>query len=191
MRRTAGPPVSSALAARSAMAALALNMTWPLTIAWELGRACGSTAWCYALWTVHNWWVGHFPEAAQEEFFAAGPDVLASSALNPTRGTAEPVPGGYRVSGHWGFSSGCDAASWVMVAGAASQRVHLGPVTTPGLRHPRHVVHLWHARDRQQGHRHSRCLCPGVSYRRPEPCRRWRSWAQLRGCTDGLYATSG
>ena len=39
-------------------------------VAWELGRACGSTAWCYALWTVHNWWVGHFPEPAQEEFFA-------------------------------------------------------------------------------------------------------------------------
>jgi 3-hydroxy-9,10-secoandrosta-1,3,5(10)-triene-9,17-dione monooxygenase len=84
-------------------------------VAWELGRACSSTAWCYALWTVHNWWVGHFPELAQEEFFAGGPDVLASSALNPTRGTAEPVAGGYRVSGHWSFSSGCDAASWVMV----------------------------------------------------------------------------
>ncbi len=85
-------------------------------VAWELGRACGSTAWCYALWTVHNWWVGHFPLQAQEEFFANGPDVLASSALNPTRGTAEPVPGGFRVSGHWSFSSGCDAASWAMLA---------------------------------------------------------------------------
>lgn len=85
-------------------------------VAWELGRACGSTAWCYALWTVHNWWVGHFPVQAQEEFFANGPDVLASSALNPTRGTAEPVAGGFRVSGHWSFSSGCDAASWAMLA---------------------------------------------------------------------------
>ena len=86
-------------------------------VGWELGRACGSAAWCYALWTVHNWWLGHFPVQAQEEFFADGPDTLASSALNPTRGTAEPVAGGFRVSGHWSFSSGCDAASWVMVAG--------------------------------------------------------------------------
>jgi 3-hydroxy-9,10-secoandrosta-1,3,5(10)-triene-9,17-dione monooxygenase len=23
-------------------------------VGWELGRACGSTAWCYCLWTVHN-----------------------------------------------------------------------------------------------------------------------------------------
>ena len=84
-------------------------------VSWELGRACGSTAWCYSLWTVHNWWVGHFPEQAQEEFFASGPDTLASSALNPGRGTAEPVAGGFRLSGHWSFSSGCDAASWVLV----------------------------------------------------------------------------
>jgi 3-hydroxy-9,10-secoandrosta-1,3,5(10)-triene-9,17-dione monooxygenase len=85
-------------------------------VGWELGRACGSTAWCYCLWTVHNWWVGHFPALAQEEFFASGPDTLASSALNPTRGQAEPVAGGLRISGHWSFSSGCDAASWAMLA---------------------------------------------------------------------------
>lgn len=85
-------------------------------IAWEFGRVCGSTAWCYALWTVHNWWLGHFPAQAQDEFFASGPDTLAASALNPMHGQAEPVPGGLRVSGHWQFSSGCDAAHWVMVA---------------------------------------------------------------------------
>ena len=85
-------------------------------VSWELGRGCGSTAWCYSLWTVHNWWLGHFPEKAQDEFFASGPDTLFSSGLNPARGKAEPVEGGFRVSGHWGFSSGCDAATWAMVA---------------------------------------------------------------------------
>lgn len=85
-------------------------------VSWELGRVCGSSAWCYSLWTVHNWWIGHFPAQAQEEFFASGPDTLASSALNPGRGTAAPVPDGFRLSGHWSFSSGCDAASWAMVA---------------------------------------------------------------------------
>jgi 3-hydroxy-9,10-secoandrosta-1,3,5(10)-triene-9,17-dione monooxygenase len=85
-------------------------------VAWELGRVCGSAAWCYALWTAHNWWIGHFPEPAQEEYFASGPDTLVSSALNPTEGQAEPVDGGLRITGHWRFSSGCDASSWVMVA---------------------------------------------------------------------------
>lgn len=82
----------------------------------ELARGCPSTAWCYAVWSVHTWWVGHFPEQAQLEFFANGPDVLASSALNVREGRAEAAPGGYRVSGHWTFSSGCDAATWVFVA---------------------------------------------------------------------------
>jgi alkylation response protein AidB-like acyl-CoA dehydrogenase len=84
-------------------------------VGWELGRVCGSTAWCYSLWTTHIWWIGHFPEQAQEEFFASGPDTLASSGLNPAEGKAEPVAGGLRVSGRWNFSSGCDAASWVIV----------------------------------------------------------------------------
>ncbi len=65
---------------------LGLEYDTAFAIDWLLGAACGSTGWCYALWTVHNWWVGHFPAQAQEEFFADGPDVLASSALNPTRG---------------------------------------------------------------------------------------------------------
>jgi 3-hydroxy-9,10-secoandrosta-1,3,5(10)-triene-9,17-dione monooxygenase len=85
-------------------------------VAWEVARGCGSTGWCYSLWTVHNWWLGHFPERAQDEYFATGPDTLFSSGLNPAGGKAEPVPGGFRVSGRWGFSSGCDAASWIMVA---------------------------------------------------------------------------
>jgi 3-hydroxy-9,10-secoandrosta-1,3,5(10)-triene-9,17-dione monooxygenase len=85
-------------------------------VGWELGRGCGSTAWCYSLWTAHNWWLGHFPERCQEEFFATGPDTLFSSGLNPAGGRVEPASGGFRVSGRWGFSSGCDAATWVMVA---------------------------------------------------------------------------
>ena len=87
-------------------------------VAWELGRGCGSTAWCYSLWTIHNWWIGHFPEQVQREFFATGVDTLMSSELNPAGGRVEPASGGFRVSGRWSFSSGCDAASWAMVATA-------------------------------------------------------------------------
>src|SRR5262245_49522706 len=85
-------------------------------VGFELGRGCGSTAWCYSLWTAHNWWLGHFPEQCQEEFFATGADTLFSSGLNPAGGKVEPASGGFRISGRWGFSSGCDAATWVMVA---------------------------------------------------------------------------
>jgi alkylation response protein AidB-like acyl-CoA dehydrogenase len=94
-------------------------------VAMELGRACGSTAWCYAVWTIHNWMVGHWPMTAQEEYFAAGPDTLSSSSFAPN-GKLEPVDGGYRLSGHWEFSSGCDSATWALL-GAMGER---GPVFT-------------------------------------------------------------
>ncbi|HTE85146.1 MAG TPA: acyl-CoA dehydrogenase family protein [Dehalococcoidia bacterium] len=81
-------------------------------MAWELGRGCGASAWCYALWTVHAMLAGYFPAEGQAEFFASGPNTLASSAFNPMGKKAAPVQGGYRVSGHWEFSSGSDASSW-------------------------------------------------------------------------------
>ena len=78
----------------------------------ELGRACAASAWCYSLWVVHNWLVGHFPAEAQDEYFATGPDTLCSSSFAGKGKLATPVDGGYRVTGHWEFSSGCDAATW-------------------------------------------------------------------------------
>jgi len=97
-----------------------LDIDTAFAVSWELGRACGSTAWCYAVWTSHNWWLGHFPERCQEEYFGTGQDTLFASALNPPTSTVEPVVGGFRVSGRWGFSSGVDAADWAMVACGAS-----------------------------------------------------------------------
>jgi alkylation response protein AidB-like acyl-CoA dehydrogenase len=82
-------------------------------VAIEFGRVCGATSWCFALWGVHNWWVGYYAPEAQEEVYANGPDVLTSSAGFAIESRAEPVPGGYRVSGHWQFSSGCDHAAHV------------------------------------------------------------------------------
>ena len=86
-----------------------------LDVAAELGRGCPSTAWCYGLWAAHAWLVGFWPLQAQEEVYGNGPDVLCSSSLNPGRSTCVPVAGGYRLSGRWEFSSGCDAAGWVML----------------------------------------------------------------------------
>src|SRR5436309_2611005 len=34
----------------------------------ELGRGCASSAWCYAVWSAHNWMLGHWPEQAQQEY---------------------------------------------------------------------------------------------------------------------------
>jgi 3-hydroxy-9,10-secoandrosta-1,3,5(10)-triene-9,17-dione monooxygenase len=113
-------------------------------VAWELGRGCAATAWCYSLWTMHNWWLGHFPERAQEEFFASGPDTLFSSGLNPAGGKADAVADGFRLSGRWAFSSGCDAARWAMVAIPGSN----GPASMLWLLLPRsdyEILDTWFA----------------------------------------------
>lgn len=94
-----------------------------LDIGVELARACPSTSWCYSLWVAHSWLAGYWPLRAQEEVFADGPDTLISSSLSPGKSTCKPVDGGYTLSGRWEFSSGCDAADWLMLGvGGIGQR---------------------------------------------------------------------
>ncbi len=109
-------------------------------VAMELGRGCGSTAWCYSVISIHNWMVGHWPIALQEEYFATGPDTLSSSGFAPV-GKLTPVEGGFRLSGRWEFSSGSDAGVWALL-GAMSQT---GPVFVMVPRPDYEVQHdTWH-----------------------------------------------
>lgn len=88
----------------------------------EIGRACGSSAWCLAILGIHNWLLGLFPLEAQQEVWGAAPDALASACFAPT-GKAEPDGDGYRLSGRWQFASGCDHVGWAAVA---------APIARPG-----------------------------------------------------------
>ena len=92
-----------------------------LDIAAELGRGCGSSAWCYGIWAAHNWLAGMFPEQAQEEYWAESSDVLSSTSIDPSRAQVTSVKNGYQLSGRWGFSSGCDAAAWAFLAGMSPE----------------------------------------------------------------------
>jgi 3-hydroxy-9,10-secoandrosta-1,3,5(10)-triene-9,17-dione monooxygenase len=107
-------------------------------VSMELGRACGSTAWCYSVWASHNWMVGQWPLSAQEEYFANGPDVLCSSSFAP-QGRLDPVDGGYRLSGRWQFSSGSDAATWALLGAMSAQ----GPVFVILPRSDYEVIDTW------------------------------------------------
>lgn len=102
-----------------------------LDVAAELARGCPAAGWCYGLWAAHAWLIGYWPLPAQEEVFGAGPDALISSSLNVGRSTCTPVDGGYRLSGRWEFSSGCDHAGWLMlgVAGIGERNWVLVPRT--------------------------------------------------------------
>lgn len=72
----------------------------------EVARADGSTGWCVAMG------INTFRQSAQlapevrREIFHRDPVGVSAGSANP-RGRAVAVPGGYRVSGHWFFASGC------------------------------------------------------------------------------------
>jgi len=82
----------------------------------EIGEHCGSSAWCLAICTLHNWMITNFPKAAQEEVFGASPDSVVCGVFMPG-GTATPASGGHRLTGQWDFASGCDHADHAILAG--------------------------------------------------------------------------
>src|SRR5205823_6204443 len=83
-----------------------------------IAGACGSTGWVASILGVHPWHVALFDAQAQEEVWSEGHDVRISSSYAPM-GKATVVEGGYRLSGRWSFSSGCDHCTWVLLGGPA------------------------------------------------------------------------
>ena len=80
-----------------------------------LASACGSSGWVANLFIVHNYQLGLFPLQAQQEYWAAGDDQVCSTVSFAPRSDAVKLDGGYRVSGRWKFSSGCDFAGWFII----------------------------------------------------------------------------
>lgn len=80
----------------------------------ELSRANPSAGWVAGVIGVHPWQLALFDDRAQQDMWAGDPATMHSSSYNPT-GTAVAVDGGYRVSGRWSFSSGCDHCRGVNV----------------------------------------------------------------------------
>ncbi|KZB84452.1 3-hydroxy-9,10-secoandrosta-1,3,5(10)-triene-9,17-dione monooxygenase oxygenase subunit [Amycolatopsis regifaucium] len=81
-----------------------------------VASACGSTGWVASILGVHPWHLGLFEAQAQQDVWGDDPDVRISSSYAPM-GKADVVDGGYRLSGRWSFSSGCDHATWVLLGG--------------------------------------------------------------------------
>ena len=90
-----------------------------LEAAMIVAAACGSTGWVYSVVGVHNWQLGLMSEQAQEDVWGQDQDTLICSSYTP-RGNVEIVDGGYRLSGRWSFSSGCDHAQWAILGGVAT-----------------------------------------------------------------------
>jgi alkylation response protein AidB-like acyl-CoA dehydrogenase len=95
-----------------------------------VASGCGSTGWVYSVATQHNWQIGMYPPELQEEVWGDDPTVIAGSSFSPA-GTAVPADGGYRISGSWMFSSGCENVDW-MILGARFAPSRDAPPTHQG-----------------------------------------------------------
>ena len=80
----------------------------------ELTYGCASSAWVYAVLAEHQWIIAQYPEEAQIDVWGDDPEAVASSSLAP-RAAAKRVTGGWRLSGRYSFSSGCDYAQWAIL----------------------------------------------------------------------------
>ncbi|MET3820634.1 3-hydroxy-9,10-secoandrosta-1,3,5(10)-triene-9,17-dione monooxygenase [Burkholderia sp. PvR073] len=79
-----------------------------------LARGCMSTAWVYGVVGVHNWQLALFDERAQQDVWGKDPATLIASTYMPV-GRVTPVDDGFRLSGHWKFSSGSELCEWVFL----------------------------------------------------------------------------
>lgn len=84
-------------------------------VALTLAEGCASTAWIFSILSSDNMGICAYPEETQEEIWGANPDatLAGNTTLNP-KATSERVPGGYRLTGQWGFCSGSDFAEWLV-----------------------------------------------------------------------------
>ena len=85
-----------------------------LEVSRELARGCGSTAWASTLMNVCAFFAGLFPDQAQRDVWEGSPDNRIAGVLAPSAGATR-IDGGYRVTGSWGWASGCLHAQWAVV----------------------------------------------------------------------------
>jgi 3-hydroxy-9,10-secoandrosta-1,3,5(10)-triene-9,17-dione monooxygenase len=96
----------------------------------ELTYGCASSAWVYAVLAEHQWIIAQYPEEAQIDVWGDEPEAVASSSLAP-RAAAKRVAGGWRLSGRYPFSSGCDYAQWAILGAFLGE-----------MGDPRHIAYL-------------------------------------------------
>lgn len=76
----------------------------------ELGRGCPSSAWNAMILGIHQWHFGVMDPRAGDDMWSEDPNILVGSSYAPL-GQIKKVEGGWRLSGTWKTSSGCDHAA--------------------------------------------------------------------------------
>ena len=81
----------------------------------EVSKIDGAVGWCSVISGGGSVLLGWAEPGVAMSFFGRPPDFRLAGSMRP-EGRAKPVPGGYRVTGHWGFGSGITHANVVVCA---------------------------------------------------------------------------
>jgi alkylation response protein AidB-like acyl-CoA dehydrogenase len=92
---------------------LELDFLESLEVIIELAAADGSVGWTAMIGCATPWMFAGLQRKTFDTIYASTPDVIHAGSTVPS-GTAERVPGGYRVTGRWPFASGCRHADWML-----------------------------------------------------------------------------
>ncbi|MBL6952746.1 MAG: hypothetical protein ISR50_08935 [Alphaproteobacteria bacterium] len=77
-------------------------------------RHCSAAGWVLMVSAAHDWIIGGFPEAAQDDVWRDGPDGVTPGSLAPS-GAITPVSGGFAITGRWSFNSGAAHGAWFLL----------------------------------------------------------------------------
>ena len=80
----------------------------------KIAEGCMSSAWVLGIIAVHPFQLALYDKKAQDEVWAENPEALIASSYAPL-GKVERVENGFKLSGHWQWSSGSDHCSWIFL----------------------------------------------------------------------------
>ena len=81
-----------------------------------LGEGDMSVGWTYGVLGAVTWFIGLIDDRAAEEVWGDDGTMLICSSTMPA-GKATAVDGGFRLSGHWRYASGCEHCGWALLGG--------------------------------------------------------------------------
>ena len=79
-----------------------------------------SVGWVYGVLSVSAFHLALFDIRAQEDVWRDNKTAVIASAYTPT-GNAKKTADGFRITGRWGFASGCDHCDWIFLGAVAEE----------------------------------------------------------------------
>jgi indole-3-acetate monooxygenase len=96
-----------------------------------IAAANGSAGWVVMIGCETPMLLGLLSRKHFDDLYTNGPDVIIAGGFAP-RGQAEVIDGGYRVSGRWGFASGCQHSQWLFGNSVVTEKGIARPSLIPG-----------------------------------------------------------